>query len=122
MNLDRRELGSSGESIACRFLEKQGYKIIERNYRCKSGEIDIIAMEKDTLCFVEVKTRNNFSYGPPFLSVTPRKQRQISLVALNYLARTKRKFAGIRFDVVSIDNERGMEKIELFKGAFEGTV
>ncbi len=120
--MDTRASGATGESIACRFLEKKGYKIIERNYRCHSGEIDIIAMERDTLCFVEVKMRTNFSYGPPYLSITPQKQHQISLVALNYLARTKRKFGGIRFDVVSIESEKGGEKIKLFKGAFEGTV
>lgn len=108
--------------MACRFLEKQGYKIIEKNYRCRSGEIDIIAMERNTLCFVEVKTRNHFSYGPPYLSVTPKKQHQISLVALHYIVRSKRKFSGIRFDVVSIDNENNTTKIELFKGAFEGTL
>lgn len=120
--MNTRALGATGESIACRFLEKQGYNIIERNYRCRSGEIDIIAMERDTLCFVEVKTRNNFSYGPPYLSVTPQKQHQLSLVALHYLGRTRKKFSGIRFDVVSIDNEKNTEKIELFKGAFEGTL
>lgn len=122
MNLDTRALGTTGESIACRFLEKQGYNIIEKNYRCRSGEIDIIAMERDTLCFIEVKTRNNFSYGPPYLSVTTQKQHQISLVASNYLAKTKKKYSGIRFDVVSIDNEKAEIKIELFKGAFEGTL
>jgi putative endonuclease len=116
--LNTRALGTSGESAASRFLEKKGYKVIERNFQCKSGEIDIIAMEGETLCFVEVKTRSNISYGPPYLSVTPQKQHQLSLVALNYLAKTKRKFSGIRFDVVSIDRD----KIELFKGAFEGTL
>ncbi len=120
--MNTRSIGTTGETIACRFLEGKGYKIIERNYRCRSGEIDIIAMERKTLCFVEVKTRKNFSYGPPYLSVTPQKQHQLSLVALDYLGKTRIEFSGIRFDVVSIDNENNTEKIELFKGAFEGTL
>lgn len=120
--MNKRIIGANGEQKAVRFLENEGYKIIEKNYRCKSGEIDIIAMDGNTLCFIEVKMRSNSSYGPPYLSVTRRKQRQISFSALNYLARLKRNYSGIRFDVVSITSEDNKEKIELYKGAFEGVI
>jgi len=121
LKLNKRFVGSTGESIACRFLKDKGYKIIEKNFRCRSGEIDIVAMDGEDLCFIEVKMRKSSSYGPPYLAVTPQKQKQISIAALNYLKKTTLKYSGIRFDVVSINLENSTEKIELFKGAFEGT-
>lgn len=122
MNGSTRFIGNEGEEKACEFLVQNGYRIIERNYKCKYGEIDIIAVDDNTLCFIEVKMRNNTAYGPPYHSVTPRKQKQISYVALNYLSKIDKKYSGVRFDVVSINMEGDEERIELFRGAFEGVV
>jgi putative endonuclease len=82
---EKKELGRRGEEVAFRFLKKKGYRIIEKNYACKMGEMDIIAKEKDTLVFIEVKTRTSSLFGPPQLAVNFSKQRQLSKVALNYL-------------------------------------
>jgi len=65
--------GHEGEQIACKFLKKRGYKVIEKNYKCKYGEIDIIAVEKNVLCFIEVKSRRSIEYGLPEEYVDKRK-------------------------------------------------
>ena len=67
--MQKKELGKKGEEVALRFFKKNGYRILERNYVCKLGEIDIIAKEKDTLAFIEVKTRTSTLFGPPQLAV-----------------------------------------------------
>jgi putative endonuclease len=100
--LDNKTLGERGEEIATAFLKGRNFAIIERNFRCKGGEVDIIARDGKTLVFVEVKTRRNLSFGPPQLAVTPFKQRQISKAALTWLAKNKMFGAGARFDVISI--------------------
>ncbi len=113
-------LGKCGEEIAVTYLKTCKYSVLERNYRCKCGEVDIIAREGKTLVFVEVKTRKNDSYGPPQLSVTHFKQRQISKAALSYLSSKKMGNALARFDVIAICL-RGQEKpaIEHIKNAFD---
>ncbi len=83
------------------------------------GEMDIIAREKDTLAFIEVKTRTSTEFGPPQLAVTASKQRQLSKVALNYLNEKRLKDAKARFDVVAILLRQDREEIELIKDAFE---
>ncbi len=91
-----------------------------RNYRTKLGEIDIIAEEKGTLVFVEVKTRRGHQCGHPFEAVTPAKCRQISRVALEYLAETGREGQSARFDVVAISfSGEAVPVIELVKNAFD---
>jgi putative endonuclease len=117
--MQKKELGKKGEEVALRFLKKKGYRIIEKNYVCKLGEMDIIAKEKDTLAFIEVKTRTTTEFGPPQLAVNSSKQRQLSKVALNYLKEKKLEDAKARFDVVAILLEEKGEKIELIKDAFE---
>jgi len=112
-------LGKKGEDIALDFLKKNGYGIIKRNYRTKLGEIDIIAREKDTLCFIEVKTRSSLRFGSPKEAVFPSKQRQISKVALTFLKEHKFMNEKSRFDVVCISGASGTQKIELLKNAFE---
>jgi len=114
-----RELGRKGEELAIRFLKKKGYRILERNYVCKLGEIDIVAREKDTLAFVEVKTRTSTLFGPPELSVTPFKQMQISKAALVYLKEKNLEEVKARFDVVSILLRPEGEEIELIRDAFD---
>jgi len=117
--MQKKELGKQGEEIAIRFLKKKGYRILLRNYVCKMGEMDIIAREKDTLVFVEVKTRTSTEFGPPQLAVNSRKQRQLSKVALNYLNEKRLKDVKARFDVVAILLRQKGEEIELIKDAFD---
>src|SRR5512137_18073 len=111
--MDKRELGKKGEELAFRFLKKKGYRIIEQNYVCKMGEMDIIAKEKDTLAFIEVKTRTSTAFGPPQLAVNSSKQRQLSKVALNFLNEKRLNDVKARFDVVAILLSPKKEEIDL---------
>ena len=112
--------GETGELLAARHLKRQGYKILETNYRCSIGEIDIIAKDKGVFAFVEVKTRASGSYGHPKEAVNLQKQRKISMVALEYLKKNRKIKEKARFDVVAVfAAEPGKEKIEIIKNAFE---
>ena len=115
---ERREFGNKGEDLACKFLEKNGYKIIERNYRNRTGEIDIIARDKDDMVFIEIKTKLSKDFAQPELSVNPSKQKKIVKTALVYLMEKNINKTGCRFDVVGITGEKGNTKIELIKNAF----
>ena len=115
----KQKIGKKGEAIAVGYLKKQGYKIIEQNYRSKVGEIDIIAREKKTLVFVEVKTRSSGSFGSPKYAITPKKQKAISMAALYYLKTNPQKDADARFDVVSIRVQGEDTQIELVRNAFD---
>ena len=115
----RQQFGKDSESLAARHLQKNGYKILEQNYRNKLGEIDIIAKEKGTLVFVEVKARKTHVFGNPKWAVTPNKQRKISMVALYYLKATKQTHVKARFDVVSLSLAKDNPQIEIIKNAFE---
>jgi len=114
MSKERISLGKKGEDISIEFLRKQGYKIMERNYRCPAGEADIIARDKDVICFVEVKTRRTREYGLPEEAIDWHKQKRLAKVALRYLKEKKIEGQDFRFDVVSICSGR----IELIKDAF----
>lgn len=114
----RRRLGAEGEDRAVRHLKKNGYKILERNYRCFCGEADIIAEDRGVLVVVEVKTRSGRSFGPAKEAVTAKKRRTLSKVALFYRKQAKGKYERARFDVVAID-EADPEPITLIKNAFE---
>ena len=115
----RRHTGESGEALAVRFLKKDGYKIIEQNYRCKLGEIDIIARDGRVLAFIEVKARRTGEFGGPKWAVTPKKQRKISMVALEYLKKTKQMEERARFDVVAIRLLPDRPDVEIIKNAFD---
>ena len=115
----QQKFGEKGEALAAWYLQKNGYKILERNYRTQLGEIDIIAKEKKTIVFVEVKSRKSIRYGSPKWSVTPQKQRKISMIALQYLKRTNQTDARARFDVVAVTSNRDEPQIEIVKNAFE---
>ena len=114
----QQQFGKKSERLAEEFLKRTGYRILETNYRSKMGEIDIIAMEKRTIVFVEVKARNTRRFGSPKGAVTPAKQRKISMAALDYLKRSGQTGASARFDVVSIDTAAGKIDIEVVKNAF----
>ena len=114
-----RELGRTGEDIACEHLRNKGYVIVERGFRLFRGEIDVVARDDDTLVFVEVKTRADESYGRPEESVTPAKQRRIRRIAQGYLVKNSQSEVPCRFDVVAI-LFRGPDdcRIEHFVDAF----
>ncbi len=114
----RITLGKRGEDIAATFLQDLGYRIIERNYRVRLGEIDIVADDHGTLVFVEVKSRSGKEFGAPAEAVTPAKQRQLSRVALEYMANLAVSDVPARFDVVGIVL-RGEPEVELIKNAFD---
>lgn len=100
--MNKRCVGSMGESAACAALEKSGAVILERNYRRPGGEIDIIAREKKTILFVEVKLRSTLRYGRPAEAVNRTKQLKIIRTALCYLAENNLEDAPIRFDIVEV--------------------
>ncbi len=115
--------GRRGEDLAHRFLRRQGYTIVARNYRLSSGdaEADLIAREGEDLVIVEVKTRASADFGPPERAVNPEKQRHLIRVAREYARKTDTPWERVRFDVVSIilDNPLGdMPAITLLRSAF----
>ncbi|MCJ7547147.1 MAG: YraN family protein [Deltaproteobacteria bacterium] len=117
----RKALGSRGEDLAVQYLKKRGFKVIERNYRCSVGEIDLIAREKNTLVFVEIKARSSFEYGLPQDAVDRFKQKKLIEVARSYMAEHHLKDDIIaRFDVVAIHLTPTGPAIELIKDAFQG--
>ena len=118
-NDNRRHTGNRGESLAVTALKKRGYKILEQNYRSKLGEIDIIAAEGSVLAFVEVKARQTDQFGDPKEAITPRKQRKISMVALEYLKQTGQMERSARFDVVAVRMSPGQPDVEIIKNAFD---
>jgi putative endonuclease len=116
---DRRQsLGKAGEDLACGELSRRGYVILERRYRTKYGEIDIIAREKATLVFVEVKARAGDEYGGGGAAVTPWKQQRIVRMAIDFLSRRRMLDQPCRFDVVTVDLEGGNPRIEVYPHAF----
>lgn len=119
MTHTRRNLGKRGEVVASNFLKKEGYAIITSNYRTRSGEIDLVALDGEVLVFIEVKTRSGQNYGSPLEAVTPQKQRQISKVAAEYLNINKRFDSQARFDVVAVTIGPSSPRVELIKNAFE---
>lgn len=118
MSLFRKLLGQKGEDRAAHFLAGQGYKILERNYRTRAGEIDLIALHEGMVVFVEVKTRTSSLFGAPELAVTPRKQQRMAKAALGYLRSRKLYQMPCRFDVVAI-NAAAERELELIQNAFE---
>ncbi|OGP49178.1 MAG: YraN family protein [Deltaproteobacteria bacterium RBG_13_43_22] len=115
----RGRVGRKGEDLAFELLKKRGYKVLERNFKSPLGEIDIIAREGRSLAFVEVKTRLSSNFGTAKWAVGPRKQRKLSMVALDYLKRHSLLEQPARFDVVAIDLDQGQAKVELIRNAFD---
>jgi putative endonuclease len=119
------ELGAIGEALAVKHLKRMGYKIVEQNFRVRTGEIDIIAVQDSVLVFVEVKTRMSTRFGPPFESITAGKKIHLSKVALEYMSRHDCHDRPARFDVVGVQlGSNGPEwasdaRIEIIKNAFD---
>ena len=111
--------GALGEEIAVRYLRRKKYSIIQRNYRCRFGEIDIIARRKKVLVFVEVKTRRSYAFGSPLEAVSLKKQRAISAVAQEYLQHEGPNASAGRFDVIAVHLNGDHPEIEHIENAFE---
>jgi putative endonuclease len=119
MSLEGKRTGKKGEELAALYLAEKGYHIIERNYRCRFGEIDIVAQEGETLVFVEVKSRRSDSYGDPQLAVNREKRKKISLISLAYLSEKRLQNRTARFDVVAVKMLPAGHRVELIRNAFE---
>ncbi len=113
--------GASGEKLASRFLRQNGYKILYRNFKGRSGgEIDIVCRDHDTLVFVEVKTRTREDFGRPFAAVDRQKQKRISRGGLAWLRMLDNPEISFRFDVVEvIFAENAKPRLELIRNAFQ---
>lgn len=115
--INKRALGEEYEKIAGEYIKELGYEIIEYNYRCHYGEIDIIAMDKCDLVFIEVKFRHSGKFGTPFEAVNKQKQNTIMKTATYYILKNDiQENTYIRFDIVGIEDDN----IVLIKNAFGG--
>ena len=113
----RGDFGRRGEDAACAYLERHGYKVVDRNYRCRWGEIDVIAVKGGTLAFVEVKTRHNLRFGTPGMAVTYAKQQKIRITALHYLQQHG-GYNNISFEVIEILADDGKAKLRHLPNCF----
>ncbi|MFN8626055.1 MAG: YraN family protein [Candidatus Binatia bacterium] len=114
----RQLLGTDGERCAERFVRRQRYVILQRNYRCPVGEVDLVALDGRTVVFIEVKTRTHDGFGSPIEAVDVRKQRQIRRAAQYYLSVHRLHDRDARFDVVGVWHEQGAIRCQLVKNAF----
>jgi len=119
--MDRQEVGRLGEKTAQKFLKKRGYRIRETGFRCRHGEVDIIAQHKDCLVFVEVRTKSNLEFGTPEESITQAKKEKLIASALTYTNTHQNLPALWRIDVVAIelDDKGKVKRIELIENAIE---
>jgi len=111
--------GRSGEEKAAQWLSRQGYRILERNFRSRYGEVDIIARKDGCLVFIEVKSRSSHRFGTPQEAVTRKKQLRLSRVARDYLLRHGGLEQSCRFDVVAVSEGSGQPRFDLLVNAFE---
>lgn len=125
MTLNRKQLGAEGEERASLYLQEQGYIIVQRNWRCGSGEIDIIASKENQLVFVEVRTRTVYAqgagvnrYGSVLEAITPRKQMQLRRLAEIYLYQSKLRNISLSFDVVLVERSGEHYTLNHIKHAF----
>jgi putative endonuclease len=117
--MKRQELGAIGEKLARDFLKKKGYKILDTNYRCREGELDIIARKKDCLVFIEVRTKTSAGFGSPEESVTSSKKEKIISSALAYLSEHQDLPESWRIDFVAVELDRDGKatRIEVIENA-----
>jgi putative endonuclease len=119
MTLARQAFGKSAEDLAAEALERRGYAILARRYRTAHGEIDIVAKDRETTVFVEVKARTTAEFGTAAEAITPRKQRQIIRMATEYLTFNRLSNIPCRFDVVTVDGVGDAAVLAVYPGAFE---
>jgi len=116
VDLSRRALGQFGERQAARYLEGLGYHIVERNWRHRHGELDLVALDADCLVFVEVKTRSSVAFGRPAEAVDRTKMARLRRLAGLYLQAHPTKVGALRIDVVAITTGGGQRQLEHYKG------
>lgn len=116
----KQKIGKKGEDIAYKYLQRNNYTVIDRNFRCRQGEVDMIACDEKEkeLVFFEVKTRSNLKYGMPSEAVQKTKQNHIVSVAKYYIYKNKVKNIPIRFDVIEVFLNNSNHKINHIKKAF----
>lgn len=119
MRNQKQVLGGEGERIAERYLTKKGYRVVERNYRCPVGEMDLIVLDRRVVVFVEVKTRSGHRFGIPLEAVHPRKQQKMVKTAQFFLAQHRLHNRDARFDVVGISLKEHEPVVEHIVNAFE---
>jgi putative endonuclease len=119
MTKERLDLGKKGEELALKKIKRLGYKCVARNYRCVLGEVDIIALHRDCLVFIEIKTRKGRSLGYAKEAIDGRKRRRLSKVALAYMKSNNCCDTKSRFDVVAINLRDGKEEVEVIQNAFD---
>ena len=117
--MNRKETGQLGEKLARDFLKKRGYRIIETNYRCPRGEIDIVAKHKDTLVFIEARTKSSKDFGSPEESVTATKKERLKATAQHYLQNHEKLPEQWRIDFVAVElDEKGKPaRVDLIQNA-----
>lgn len=118
--VDRKALGAIGEEAAVRFLRRRGYRIRDRNFRCRLGELDLVAEHRGTIVFAEVKTRTTAEFGIPFEAISSHKQRRLALLATYYLVRRRLQGWPCRFDAVSVvvGLDGRVQRVEILPDAF----
>lgn len=121
MHSFNKEIGSLGEDIAGNYLRQIGYTVLDRNFRCKIGEIDMVGRDGDYICFIEVKTRYGSLYGNPCESVTYSKRQKIYRTSEVYIMKKKLFKFNFRFDVIEIilNTSNNIPSIRLIKDAFQ---
>ncbi len=118
--MNKRELGSQYEKLACDYIVSQGGRILERNYRVRQGEIDIIAAADNYICFIEVKFRKDNKYGGPEAAVSMSKQKKICKVSGFYLMSHRiEEDTPIRYDVITLSGNEGAYTFKWYKNAFD---
>lgn len=119
--MNRQQVGKVGEKAARKFLKKRGYRIRETGFRCRHGEIDIVAQQKDCLVFIEVRTKSNLDFGTPEESITQSKKERLVASALTYTTTHQNIPSLWRIDVVAIelDDKAKAKRIELIENAVE---
>jgi len=110
-------IGKSKEKLACQYLEDKGFKLVEKNYSCRRGEIDLIMRDRDCLVFIEVRYRNNDHFGSALESINPPKQKRLIFTAELYLQQSRTPLAS-RFDVVAISGNDDNLSIIWIENAF----
>ena len=119
MRESTKDVGQEGEDIAFSYIRQQGYRVVDRNYRCPYGEVDLIAKDGETFVFIEVKSRQSTLFGQPEEAVDFKKRKKLSTVALWYLEEKKINDYRARFDVISILLSKQPPEIKLFRDAFD---
>jgi putative endonuclease len=117
--VSRRSTGNLAEDAAARYLRASGYKILERNFSTPLGEIDIVALDGDVVCFVEVRSRSSADFGGALAAFPGKKQRRVRRAAMAYMKAKRLENAAVRFDCAAVEiNKEGEPRVELIKDAF----